>query len=218
MAFTSACAGDGSSSSSANKLTIQDSVGVQFSLDCSSGVCVATPANAGVSAHSCQIGGGYDIFVLLQSQILSVGAVRVTASGDLVFNEGSPARPLVCTSNAGCPNAVSTNSALSHPYTCLNGLCQDIAGDLTFGTDDVVSLCQADLPWPTGCPYILSKDYADRLAAISQNCVPGVNCTTIPPVCRRPDVPVSTPDAAPATKLDAALPPAPAPDAGDDSL
>ncbi len=228
------CVSDKSTSSDSSDPVFTDSVNVKYTLSCSGSICVANPLDSSIEPLTCQLqDDGQDVFALVRAHVAAVAAVHISPLGDLVVSDAYPSRPLVCTSDAECPNSTNTGGAIPTTFTCLNGLCQYPAREVA--TDDVIALCQADIPWPTSCPYITTDPFASRLAAIARTCRAGANCTTVPPECRQltappdagttPDAAAPSPDAAPPiTGPDAALAPitgpdaAVSPDAGDAAL
>ena len=61
-------------------------------------------------------------------------------------------------------------------------------------TIDVIALCQADLPWPTSCPYITDPKFANRMVEVAAYCGSTAKCSNVPPDCRQPVAPAAQPD------------------------
>jgi hypothetical protein len=52
-------------------------------------------------------------------------------------------------------------------------------------TYDVLTLCQADLAWPTMCPYITSQPFASRISEVASLCGSRDTCVSVPADCRQ---------------------------------
>lgn len=178
---------------------VTDSLGLRFAVDCSWGICFLTPQNANIAPLSCASGNGTDVFVLAIDPILAIVALRVPSSGQIQMNAADPSHPVVCATDADCLAPGITIGAISSSYTCRSGLCQ-LATTCANGsctpwdgvllTYDVLTLCQADIPWPTTCPYITSLPFANRIAEVGAACGAHTTCATVPADCRQPNGPV----------------------------
>lgn len=188
-----ACAGE-PTSSGGTPIVVTDTLGLRFDLDCSSGRCVLMAENSSVAPVSCAIGSGTDAFLLSPNSLLSIYAMHVAASGEVAINAADPSHPVACATDADClAPGISLGSAL-RSYTCQYGLCllhETCSNDTCTPWDkvlltyDVLTLCQADLPWPTSCPYLTSQPLAGRIAAVADACGSNTTCATIPPACRQ---------------------------------
>jgi hypothetical protein len=175
-------------SSSSPNVTVTDSLGKRFTMSCGSSICSLIPEDTNLVARSCNSGYGTDAFALIWGRILTVHALTVSSYGAYEINHAEPARPVVCASDADCvPTGLYANGALTS-FSCMGGLCQVPSQPLL--TSDVIALCQADIPWPTACPYVTTHPFADRLAQIADTCGAEVRCDVIPPACRQLDAPV----------------------------
>jgi hypothetical protein len=191
LALLSACTS--TSTSGPAQATLTDTLGLRFDMNCS-GLCALTPQNAAITPKSCANGSGYDVFLLALDPLLSIYALRVTSSGELQLNAASPSHPVACTTEADCLAPGITMGGVTNSYTCQSGVClleeTCLADSCTpwdglLLTYDVLTLCQADLPWPTACPYITSQPYADRIAAVGDACGAHNTCATVPAACRQ---------------------------------
>jgi hypothetical protein len=187
LALPIACASEPSSSSALG--TVTDTRDNKFDVDCASGLCRLTPIGDLVP-KSCMDGVGTEAFVLIPYPLLSIYAVRVSYGG-IQLNGANPSRPVACTSNADClPEGVPVNQGTCF-FTCSNGLCRTTSslcarnGDL-LTTNNVLTLCQADIPWPKACPYITIEPYAHRIAEVAAVCGASETCATVPADCRQP--------------------------------
>ena len=52
-------------------------------------------------------------------------------------------------------------------------------------TYDILTLCQADILWPTRCPYLTTQPFASRIAEIATLCGSKDTCATVPADCRQ---------------------------------
>ena len=178
-----ACAGS-ESSTTAGIVTVTDTMGVTYSVSCSTSFCTLTPQDPSITPLSCELGNGVaDAFILIWDRIMKVHAMRLPSDGNLQFNAADPGHPLVCTSDADC-------QLTSYPFVCLDGLCQ--RGDVMLTTNDVIALCQSDIPWPASCPYVSSPLFATRMLEVAATCGSNVTCTTVPADCRQPTTVVPT--------------------------
>jgi hypothetical protein len=186
LALPVACASEPSSSSPQG--TITDTLGNPFNVDCASGLCRLAPAGDLVPV-SCMDGVGTEAFVLIPYPLLSIYAVRVSYGG-IQLNGGNPSRPVACMSNADCLPAGVPVSQGTCTFACTNGLCRTTNslcarnGDL-LRTDNVLTLCQADIPWPKACPYITTEPYAHRIAEVAAVCGASETCAAVPADCRQ---------------------------------
>jgi hypothetical protein len=108
-----------------------------------------------------------------------------TAGGPAQVNVGEPGHPVACTTNDQCSPWDATIGSIKYQFVCQNGICQDPNKVLT--TSDVVTLCQANILWPSTCPYITSQPFANRLAEIAQGCdALSGQCVSVPADCWQP--------------------------------
>ena len=180
MLLPVACTGSSSPAAPAVQV-VTDTLGVKFSVSCYPAFCLLTPQDPSIKATSCDLGNGpLDAFVLVWDRIMRVHALRVPADGNLQFNSTDPGHPMICTGDADC-------QLTSYPFSCVAGLCQ--RADLLLTTNDVIALCQADIPWPTDCPYVTSQPFANRMVEVAATCGSHPTCATVPADCRQPTVP-----------------------------
>lgn len=181
--------------SSNNPTTVvTDTLGVQFSVSCSGLYCSLTSNDPNVVPTSCDGAIGTDTFALVWARILTVHVLNVPTSGTLQVNAAEPGHPVVCASDTDCysPGFVSAGNGAT--YACQSGLCQ--ATQMCSGgvcqtppaltTNDVITLCQADIPWPKSCPYITSPLFANRLVEVAASCGANTYCASVPGDCRQP--------------------------------
>lgn len=178
-----------SSPSTSTQPLITDTLGKTFSVDCTSSLCALTAQDSYLTPNSCEDGLGTDTFVLVFRHILTITALQISPSGDIQLNEANPARPVVCSADADCLSPGLSVSVNNTPvsYSCLGGLCQ-LPG-LPLATDDVIALCQADLPWPaaSACPYVSNPQFAERMVEVAAICGSQPECSTVPADCRQPN-------------------------------
>jgi hypothetical protein len=209
VVFQVACSSNSSSSTGPTTgMVVTDTLGKVYSVSCSTSLCTLTPKDANLKPLSCDFEqGGTDAFALLYgTRLLTVHALLVPTSGNISLNAAEPARPVACATDADCLPDLFTK-----PFTCQNAICQYIGADMPMQTVDVIALCQADLPWPTSCPYLIDPTFAGRMAKVGALCGSASDCAKVPPECRQP----TAPEPAPATGLDASAPPSTTPlDAG----
>jgi hypothetical protein len=190
-----ACTDDSSSSSSvATGIVVTDTLGKVFSVSVSGGFCSLTPADSTLKPLSCEeeYGAGEVFALVWGSQILRVHAVQIPMAGYVSFNPSEPGHPIACTTDADC-----APSLFSPPFTCQYGLCQYVSDVAPMQTIDVIALCQADLPWPTSCPYLTDPMFASRMAEVAALCGPNAACSKVPADCRQPGPPSAPPPPAP---------------------
>jgi hypothetical protein len=197
LAMVPACASDDTSSGGPNG-TVTDTLGNKFDVSCGGGLCGLTPRDPDIVAKSCSVGSGVEAFVLVMDPLLSIYALRVPSNGALQLNAADPSRPVACTSDADCLAPGISTGLFTFTYACNNGLCR--CADASCGTDDgnlltydVLTLCQADLPWPSACPYVTSQPFASRISEVADLCGSKDTCAHVPPSCRQPDAPVVAP-------------------------
>ncbi|MBN2574288.1 MAG: hypothetical protein JXP73_06965 [Deltaproteobacteria bacterium] len=178
-----ACASSDSTSNGPRGV-VKDTLGIAFDVDCGSGWCRLTPQDANVKPVSCDWGGyGTDTFVLMLSRLLIVHVVATPPVGPLHANAAEPGHPVACDADADClPPGLGTSSG-PVVLSCANGLCQDPTKQL--GTNDVMALCQADIPWPTSCPYVTTLPFAACLEEIAAACGASTYCDHVPADCRQ---------------------------------
>jgi hypothetical protein len=168
------------SSSISGSLVVTDTLGNAFTASCSGSLCALTPNDPTLMPYSCSVGYGTDAFVILWSRILIIHTMNVVSGSAVEFNAAEPSRPVACTADADC---IPWN-ATSYTYTCVNNICQAVSVGLS--TNDVIALCQADIPWPSGCPYITSSPFASRMAEVGAVCGLSKTCSTVPADCKQP--------------------------------
>ena len=169
------------SSPTPGSLVVTDTLGNAFTASCTSSLCVLTPKDPTLIPYSCSVGYGSDAFVILWSRVLMIHAMNIVSGSAVEFNAAEPARPVACTADADC----TPWNAPNYTYTCVNNICQAVSVSLS--TNDVIALCQADIPWPAGCPYITSKPFASRMAEVGAACELGkTTCSTVPADCKQP--------------------------------
>jgi hypothetical protein len=182
-----------SQTTTTTQVTVTDTLGLRFNVDCSSGVCALAPQNSAITPQACGSSGGNDVFVLVFDPLLAIYAMHVPASGSLDLNAADPSHPVACASDADCLAPGVTIGAVTNSYSCQGGVCllkeSCLNGSCTLWdgkllTYDVLTLCQADLPWPSSCPYITSQPYASRIAAVADLCGSTPTCTAVPAACR----------------------------------
>jgi len=193
LALPLACASSPTSSGGTEPV-VTDTLGLSFGLSCSTGPCTLTAKNTSVAPLSCTAGAGTEAFVLSPNPLLSIYALRVPSSGEVQLNAAAPSHPVACATDADCLAPGISMGALTVSYTCQDGLCllqeSCVSGictpwDGVLLTYDVLTLCQADLAWPTACPYITSQPFAGRIAAVADVCGANPTCATVPPACRQ---------------------------------
>jgi hypothetical protein len=192
---------------------VTDTLKNKFKVNCSGNLCSLTPQDPDVVAKSCVQSRGTDTFVLVLSNVLTIMALPVTSAGEYQMNSANPARPVACKTATDClaPSLALNVNSVPLSYVCTNGLCQ--LPDQPLLTNDVIALCQADLPWPGTCPYLTNPQFVERLTAIAALCGSKFYCDKVPAACAQPTAlpdagaPVVTPDAAiPGVTPDTATP------------
>ena len=175
-------------------------------------MCVLTAQNSSNTPVSCGNGSGTDTFVLAMDPLLAIYALRVQSSGVVQLNAADPSRPVACTADADCLAPGIPLGAVTNSYTCQYGLCQlkqsCIGGACTpwdgvLLTYDILTLCQAYIPWPDNCPYITSQPFANRIAEVADLCGSHATCATVPPDCRQPNTASSVDAGLPGSGVDA---------------
>ena len=193
--FAIGCSSD-SSSSISGSLVVTDTLGNAFAVSCSTSLCALTAKEPTLLPYSCSVGYGTDSFVILWSRVLMIHTMNVVSGSAVEFNAGEPTRPVACTADADCTPWNATISGVDYKYTCANGICQSVS--LSLSTNDVIALCQADIPWPTGCPYITSSPFASRMAEVGAVCGLSNACSTVPADCKQPTATATLDGGAPA--------------------
>jgi hypothetical protein len=183
-AFACSSSSSGGSSSPA---TVTDTLGYVFDANCSGGICTLTPEDPRITPLACDSVQSGDTFVMLWSRILTIH-VLILSSGPIQVNAAEPGHPVACTGDADCTPWDATLGTTTYQYTCSNGICQDT--DKSLSPEDVITLCQADIPWPTSCPYVATEPFASRLAEVAETCSAIASCH-VPADCRQaiPTVP-----------------------------
>ena len=170
----------GSSSSTPSSPVVTDTLGNAFAVSCSTSLCALTPKDPTLTPYSCSIGSGTDAFVILWSRILMIHTMNVVSGSAVEFSSAEPTRPVACTADTDC----SPWNATNYNYTCVNGICQAVSVSLT--TSDVIALCQADIPWPSACPYLTSNPFASRMVEVGAVCGVSKTCSVVPADCKQP--------------------------------
>jgi hypothetical protein len=179
-----ACASN-SSTTSPPTPTVTDTRGTQFSVSCSGSMCTLTVQDPAIAPMSCDSAYGTDTFVILWSRVLTIHVLNVpTSGGTPQVSAAEPGHPVKCAATSDCSAWDATLGSITYQFVCQNGICQDPSKVLT--TNDVITLCQADLRWPSTCPYITSQPFADRLAEIGQVCDSSGQCASVPADCWQP--------------------------------
>jgi len=186
LALPVGCASNNSSSGS-TPTVVTDTLGKRFDASCSGGFCTLTPEDPTLKPLSCDYGYGSDTFVMLWSRVLTLHILNVVAGAPIEINAGEPSHPVACATDADCTPWNATLGATSYQFACVNQICQDTAISLT--AEDVVTLCQADIPWPTTCPYVATEPFASRLAEIAAVCGAPAACS-VPADCWQAAAPV----------------------------
>src|SRR5450631_1165093 len=165
-------------------LVVTDTLGNAFAVSCSSSLCALTAKEPTLLPYSCSVGYGTDSFVILWSRVLMIHTMNIVSGSAVEFNSGEPTHPVACTADADCTPWNATISAVDYRYTCVNDICQSVSQNLS--TNDVIALCQSDIPWPTGCPYVTSSLFASRMAEVGVACGMNNSCSTVPADCKQP--------------------------------
>ncbi len=177
--FASVVGCSSGSSSGSPQQTVRDTLGYIFDVTCSSGICRLTPEDPTLKPLACDSVLSGDTFVILWSRILTIH-VLVLSSGPLELNAAEPGHPVACTGDTDCTPWNATLGTTNYEYTCANGICQDTTVSLT--PEDVITLCQADIPWPTNCPYVATEPFASRLVEVAATCATVSTCS-VPADC-----------------------------------
>jgi hypothetical protein len=177
-----------SGSSYGSSLVVTDTKGWKYDVYCSGGLCTLAPLDSHLVPTTCESGTGTETFILVPFSLLSIYAAVVPTSGPVQFSAAEPSRPVACGSDADCLPAGTVMAGAS--YACTNGLCQCSSQTCTTTdgnptTYEVLTLCQADLDWPTACPYITTQPYASRISEIATICGSTDTCTAVPADCRQ---------------------------------
>jgi len=184
------------SSSIPGSLVVTDTLGNSFAVSCSSSLCTLTPKDPTLVPYSCSVGYGTDAFVILWSRVLMIHTMNVVSGSAVEFSSAEPTHPVACSADADCSPWNATISGVDYTYTCVNNICQSVA--LNLSTNDVIALCQANIRWPTGCPYITSNPFASRLAEVGVACGLSTTCSTVPADCMQPTATTGLDGGAPA--------------------
>jgi len=181
----SACSGN-SPAATTPAPTVTDTLGTQFAASCSSSMCTLAVQDPSIKPLSCDSAYGSDAFVMLWSRVLTIHVLNVpSAGGSPQVNVAEPGHPVSCTASDQCTPWDATIGNIKYQFVCQNGICQDPNKVLT--TSDVITLCQANILWPSTCPYITSQPFAKRLAEIAQGCdANSGQCVSVPADCWQP--------------------------------
>lgn len=174
-----ACSSSGSSGGS-YPTQVTDTLGHVFDVSCSGGPCVLTPEDPTLKPLACDSVSSGDTFVLLWSRILTIHTL-ILSSEVVELNAGEPGHPVKCASDADCTPWNASFGTVNYQYTCSNGICQDTA--VSLAAEDVITLCQADIHWPTTCPYVATEPFASRLVEVAATCGPTATTCTVPADC-----------------------------------
>jgi hypothetical protein len=190
IAFTLAACSSSSTSSNTSTAVVTDTLGWKFNVNCGSGLCTLAPTDTNLVPKTCESGNGTETFVLVPDTLLAIYAAVVPSSGQVQLSGAEPSRPVACVTDADClPSGTVMPGAT---YACTNNLC--VCANATAAcassdgnplTYDVLTLCQADIPWPSLCPYIASQPYASRIAEVATLCGSRSTCATVPADCRQ---------------------------------
>ncbi len=190
------CSSNSTASGTTGATTVTDTLGNKFSIACAGSLCSLSPTDrTNVMPFSCDSAYGTDTFILLLGQILTIHVVNVPSSGPVQISAAEPGRPVACTTDANCPSPTQTAGVALPIYSCVAGLCQATevctggtlcAAPAGLTTNDVITLCQADIPWPKQCPYIVSQPFANRLNEVAASCGANTYCSKVPADCRQP--------------------------------
>ena len=182
-----ACSGD--STSSSLTATVTDTLGKSFQVSCTDGYCGLSPTDSNLKPLSCdEEYGATEAFALVWwTQIMRVHAIQIPESGYVSFNPAEPGHPVACATDADCAPSLFSTTA----FTCQYGLCQYISIDNPMQTEDVIALCQADIPWPLSCPYLTNPLFAARMAEVAALCGPAPDCSKVPADCRHAVAPIA---------------------------
>jgi hypothetical protein len=178
------------SSSGTSQGVVTDTLGNTFDVSCAGGLCTLAPRDPYVVPISCANGSGTDSFLLAMDPLLAIYAVHIPTSGEVQLNAADPSRPVACTSDADCLPTLVTVAGGVPAYACTNGLCQCAnaacaSSDGKPMTYDILTLCQADILWPTRCPYLTTQPFASRIAEVATLCGSMDTCATVPADCRQ---------------------------------
>jgi hypothetical protein len=185
VALLSLSCSSSSSSSTSSSPVLTDTLGNAFTASCSSSLCALTPKDATLLPYSCgSVASGTDTFVLLWSRVLMIHVMNVVSGSAVEFTAAEPTRPVACTADADCSPWNQQLNGVNYEYTCVNAICQ--AAALSLSTNDVIALCQADILWPSGCPYITSSPFASRMAEVGVACGLAQKCAVVPADCKQP--------------------------------
>lgn len=189
LALPLGCAGSSSSSGNSQGV-VTDTLGNIFDVTCTAGLCTLVARDPYIVARSCANGTGTDSFVLALDPLLAIYAVRMPVSGQVQLGVADPSRPVACTSDADCLPSLITLGGGTPAYACSNRLCQctNAACATPDGnplTYDILTLCQAEILWPTRCPYLTTQPFASRIAEIATLCGSNNTCATVPADCRQ---------------------------------
>jgi hypothetical protein len=171
-------------------MVVTDTLGWTYDVSCASGLCTLAPHDANLVPKTCEAGTGTPTFILVPDPLLSIYAALVPDSGLVQLSAAEPSRPVACVSDADCLPVGAVAPGAS--YACTNGLCQ-CANSVCASAGkngnplvyDILTLCQADIPWPTLCPYITSQPYASRIDEIATVCGSSDACAIVPADCRQ---------------------------------
>jgi hypothetical protein len=193
VVMLAACS-SGSSAPNGTAMVVTDTKGWKYDVYCSGGLCTLAPLDSHLVPTTCESGTGTETFILVPFSLLSIYAAVVPTSGPVQFSAAEPSRPVACGSDADCLPAETVMAGAS--YACTNGLCQCSSQTCTTTdgnptTYEVLTLCQADLAWPTACPYITTQPYASRISEIATICGSTDTCTAVPADCRQLTPPAS---------------------------
>jgi hypothetical protein len=165
-------------------------LGNKFDVSCAGSMCTLTPWDADLVPKSCAAGVGTNVFVLVADPLLSIYALLASSSGSVQLSAAAPSRPVACTTDADCLAPGISTGYVTYAYACINGLCRCsnaacTTADGNLLTSDVLTLCQADIPWPTACPYITSTPFANRILEVASACGSKDTCINVPASCRQ---------------------------------
>jgi hypothetical protein len=197
LALPFACSSSDSSTSTATAV-VTDTLGYKFNVFCDTGLCGLSPLDSDLVAKSCGSSTGTDYFILVPDPLLVIYAVNQSPSGLIAISPAEPSHPVACASDADCMPSGMPSAYGNLTYVCRYGLCQCTSAKCATAdgyplTYDVLTLCQADIPWPTACPYITSELFAKRIGEVAAACGTRDTCATVPASCRQLTGPATPP-------------------------
>jgi hypothetical protein len=197
FALTLAACSSSSTSSDTSTTVVTDTLGWKFDVNCSSGLCALTPtAHQPSSPRRARPAAVVETFHPGSGSLArDLRCDRSRPSGQMCSSAApNPLSPVACVTDADCLAVPARSHARRRPMrartTC--AFCADASSKCASNgqngnplTYDVLTLCQADIPWPSLCPYIASQPYASRIAEVATLCGSKATCATVPADCRQ---------------------------------